>query len=314
MIINGNSLLIEALPFLILDRAADLNAISRLQTLADAFELRPDRIGDVGRLHAIDNVRAHRDRHVAVAPPQDRLFVGIFDLGDLRQRHGNAAPRIDRQVPHTAEIQPLRRNSAGNHTDFFDAVTQCRHLHARNQHRQRLRNVLRRQAERPGAVLIDSQLEIRRLFVPVEMRIDNLVIGAHHLAHLIGDVAHGLGVRSDNAELDRKPTGGPKLKRSTRTRASDSAPLATAFSSRALIRSRRHILRHDHRFGERFVRQLRIEAEPEARRALSDIGRVGHDVLVVLEQGFRLLHTILGDIERGPLRQPQLQEQFRPLR
>ena len=35
-----------------------------------------------------------------------------------------------------------------------------------------------------------------------------------------------------------KPTGGPKLKRSTRTRASDSAPSATAFSSRALIRSR----------------------------------------------------------------------------
>jgi hypothetical protein len=35
-----------------------------------------------------------------------------------------------------------------------------------------------------------------------------------------------------------KPTGGPKLKRSMRTRASDSSPSPTAFSSRALIRSR----------------------------------------------------------------------------
>ena len=35
-----------------------------------------------------------------------------------------------------------------------------------------------------------------------------------------------------------KPTGGPKLKRSTRTRASDSAPLPTAFSIFALMRSR----------------------------------------------------------------------------
>jgi len=35
-----------------------------------------------------------------------------------------------------------------------------------------------------------------------------------------------------------KPTGGPKLKRSTRTRASVSSPSSTAFSSRALIRSR----------------------------------------------------------------------------
>ena len=35
-----------------------------------------------------------------------------------------------------------------------------------------------------------------------------------------------------------KPTGGPKLKRSTRVRASGSAPSASACSSRALTRSR----------------------------------------------------------------------------
>jgi hypothetical protein len=117
-------LLIEALPFLgFLDRAADLDAVAGFKALADAFELRPDRIGHVGCLHAIDNVGAHRDRHVAVAPPQDRLLVSVFDLRDLRQRHGNAAPRIDRQVADTAEIEPLRREPRG----LPHRPSRCRH-------------------------------------------------------------------------------------------------------------------------------------------------------------------------------------------
>ena len=85
-----------------------------------------------------------------------------------------------------------------------------------------------------------------------------------------------------------KPTGGPKLKRSTRTRASASAPSATAFSIRALMRSRAgDVLGHDHDLGEGLVRQLRVEAEPEARRALADIGRVGDDVGIVAEHRSR---------------------------
>src|ERR1700733_2324888 len=85
-----------------------------------------------------------------------------------------------------------------------------------------------------------------------------------------------------------KPTGGPKLNRSTRTRASDSAPLATAPSSRALIRSRASLRSH-HDFGERLVGQLRIEAEPKARRAAADIGGVGRNIGIGLEQLFSLL-------------------------
>ena len=85
-----------------------------------------------------------------------------------------------------------------------------------------------------------------------------------------------------------KPTGGPKLNRSTRTRASDSAPSATAFSSRALIRSRASTSFDTITISAKdFVGQLRIEAEPEARRAAADIGGVGGNVVIVLEQRFR---------------------------
>jgi hypothetical protein len=66
----------------------------------------------------------------------------------------------------------------------------------------------------------------------------------------------------------------------------------------------------DHDLGERLVRQLRIEAKPEARRALPDIGGVGRDVLVALQQLLGLLHRLLGDVEGGAFRQAELQEQL----
>src|SRR5271156_866547 len=95
-----------------------------------------------------------------------------------------------------------------------------------------------------------------------------------------------------------KPTGGPKLKRSTRTRASVKAPSSTAFSIRALIRSR----------ASTFLATTTIsaKAEPEPRRALADIGGIGRDVLVVLQQRFRFFYRLLGDADRGALRQAQL--------
>ena len=70
-----------------LERAARLDAVGRLEVVLDRLQLRRDLAGDVGGLHAIDDVGAHGDRHVAVTPPHDRLLVGILDLGDLLQGH-----------------------------------------------------------------------------------------------------------------------------------------------------------------------------------------------------------------------------------
>ncbi len=59
---------------------------------------------------------------------------------------------------------------------------------------------------------------------------------------------------------------------------------------------------------------MRIEAEPEAGRALADIGSKGRDVLVALEQRLGLLDGFFRDVEGGALGQAQLQEQFGTLR
>ena len=212
------------------------------------------------------------------------------------------------------EIEPLRRHGARDHADLLDAVADGRDLHARDQHRERLRDVLRRQAERTGAVLIDDELQVRRLLVPVELRLVDVRILLHDVANLIGDLAHLPGVGSDHAELHGEADGRAEIE------AVDAHACLRqhAIGDRVLdfrldALARLDALGDDDDLGKGFVRKLRVEAEPEARRALPDIGRIGADVLVVLEQRFGLLHRLFGDVEGGAFRQPQLQEQFGPL-
>ena len=128
--------------------------------------------------------------------------MGIFDLGDLLQRHRHAVARGDREIADAAEVEPLGRHGAGDHADLLDAVADGRHRRAGDQHGERLRDVLRGEAERAGAVLVDDELQIGRLLVPVELRILDVRVLPHDVAHLVGDVAHLAGVGADHAELD----------------------------------------------------------------------------------------------------------------
>ena len=118
----------------LLDGSADLDPIGRFETVADGFERRPDGVGDIRRLDAVDDVGAHRNRHVAVDAPEDRLLVRIFDLCNLRQGNRDAVARIERQVADMREIEPLRGHSAGHDFDFLDAVAHGRDRHTREQH------------------------------------------------------------------------------------------------------------------------------------------------------------------------------------
>src|SRR5215471_14432946 len=102
------------------------------------------------------------------------------------------------------EIEPLRGSRTGDHADLFDAVAHGRHLYARDQHGQRLRNVLRGQPERARTVLVDHQLQVGRLLVPVELRVFDVFILLHDVADLVGDLAHLLRIRADHAELHRE--------------------------------------------------------------------------------------------------------------
>ena len=71
-----------------------------------------------------------------------------------------------------AEVEPFARQRARHDADLLDAVAHGGDRHAGEQERQRLRDVLRGQAERAGALLVDDELQVRRLLVPVELRFD----------------------------------------------------------------------------------------------------------------------------------------------
>ena len=278
------------------------------------LQLGPDLVGHVRCLHPIDDVATHRDRHVAVAPPHDRLLVGVFDLRDLRQRHRDPVARGDGEIADMAEIEPLGRHRARDHADLLDAIAYRRHRRARDQHAQRLRYILRGEAERAGAVLVDHQLQVGRLLVPVELRILDVVVLPDHIAHLVGDVAHGVGVGADHTELNGKADRRAEVEPvDTHARFRQRAIIDRLLQPRLDPFTRLNILGDDDDFGECLVRQLRVEPEPEPRRTLADIGGVGRDVLVVFQQRFGLFHRALGDVERRAFGQPQLQEQFGPL-
>ena len=219
--------------------------------VADRLQLRPDRVGDVGGLNAIDNVGTHCHRHVTVDAPQDRLLMGVFDLGDLRQRNGNAVARIERQVANMGQIKSLGRDGARDNLDLLDAVAHRGDRHTREQHAQRLGDVLRRHSQRPNTILIDHEFQRWCLFIPVEMRIDHLVVGAHHLTDLIGDVPYLLGIRPDDTELHREADRGTEVEPvDAHARFRKRAIRDRFFNSRLDPLARLDILRHDDDLGE----------------------------------------------------------------
>ena len=121
------------------------------------------------------------------------------------------------------------------------------------------------------------------------MRIDHVAVGPHDLPHLGGGLAHLRGIRADHAELD-----GEADRRAEVETVHPHARLGQRALAHRLLDPRLDalaggdVLRHDHDLGEGLIRQLRVKPEPEARRALADIGGVGHDVGIVAQAASRL--------------------------
>jgi hypothetical protein len=119
---------------------------------------------------------------------------------------GTAAPS------RVAIVRSSIRSSAARSLGMARATTstplladpQRRHRRSADQGLQRLGDVLWRQAERPGARLVDLEPERRHFLAPIEMRVDQPRIGAHDVAHPQGRFAHDVRLRPNDAELNRK--------------------------------------------------------------------------------------------------------------
>ena len=108
-----------------------------------------------------------------------------------------------------------------------------------------------------------------------------------------------------------KPTGGPKLKRSTRTRACAQRAFGDGRLDVCLHPlARLDVPRDDDDLRERLIGLHRLQAEPEARRALPDIGRVGRGVGIAGDDRFGLFRRLFAGPDRGALGKPQLEKQL----
>ena len=147
------------------------------------------------------------------------------------------------------------------------------------------------------------------------MRVDGVLVLAHDLAHFVGDVAHFHRIRADDAELHREADRRPEVEAvDAHARFRQGACRQRLFQPRLDALARFHVLRHDDDLGEGLVRQLRVEAEPEAGRALADIGGVGGDVLVPLDHRLGLAGSLGRHADRGAFGQAHLEEQLGPFR
>ena len=147
------------------------------------------------------------------------------------------------------------------------------------------------------------------------MRIDDLLVAAHHLAHLVGDLSDLFRIWTNDPELYREADRRPEIEPvDTHARFRQRAIRHRLFQPRLDPLPRFDVLRHDHDLGECFIRQLRIEPQPEPRRAAAHIGGVGRNIVVALEQRFRPFHQLQRRTERGARRHAKLEEKFGPLR
>ena len=146
---------------------------------------------------------------------------------------------------------------------------------------------LRAQAEPARLVLVDLDAHLAGRLVPVEIDAPRVGAGRHHLGELERDLAHLVHVRAADAILHRPADRRPELERR------DPRDRARKVLGQHLLQlglqplARVDILGDDHRLGEELVRQLDVQRQVEADRALADIGAPALDVGVAREHAHR---------------------------
>ena len=238
----------------------------------------------------------------------------VDDTRDLGERYRHAVAGGQREIRQLGRRQPLALDGACHDLHLFGAIADHRHRHAGNQRLQALRDRGGVEPEGARAVLINDQADRRHHLVPVEMRIDGLLVLAHYLADAIGDLADLGGVGAHGAELHGKPDRRAEVEAVHPHAGSSQCALGDGtfdlgFQAFASL----DIPREDDNLRKGLVGQHEVEAEPEARRPLPDVGGGVDEILVAGEQLLGLARNLCRRGDRGTLRQTHFKEKFRSL-
>ncbi len=115
-----------------------------------------------------------------------------------------------------------------------------------------------------------------------------------------------------------QPTGGPSSSGETRPTTCGNCSASSCFEPRLQAFSGLDVVGDDDRLGKERVGQLHVQRQVEADRALTDVGApafdLGGELGVFAQDLFELIDQALGGMDRGVLRQAQVDDQFRAIR
>ena len=147
------------------------------------------------------------------------------------------------------------------------------------------------------------------------MRVDDAIVRAHDLAHAGGDLGDLIRIGAHDAKLDGEADRRAEVEAvEAHARRTERALGHGGLDAGLDPFPRLDVLGDDHDLREGFVGLHGLEAEPEARRTLADVGREAFGVFIAREQRFGFPRDFLSRLDRTSLREPKLEEQLGPFR
>jgi hypothetical protein len=182
--------------------------------------------------------------------------------------------------------------------------------HAGQRGLQEIRQILRRHAEHARALLIDVELDHFGRLLPVEVDVAQGRIPAHHVGDLARELAHRGDVGARDAELHRIADRRPVLQAHDACTQLIEVLVEQFDQVGAEFLAVGERARQQHELGEARLRQLLIEWQIEARRAVADEADVVLEFGALGQPRFEFFHLLLRRIERGAFGQLEVDHEF----
>jgi len=223
-----------------------------------------------------------------------------------------AVAGADGQVGQEFRAQAFFGHGPGHDVDQLDAVADLGDGHAGKPHLQGLGDILGRQPEDPGPVLVHDQPDRPGLLVPIQVDVRGIGVGAHDVTDLIRYLPHAGRFGTDDTKLhgiaDRWPQ---KQRRHAHPGLGDSPLGGKGFDAclDAVTGGCVRRIENDHAIA--YVGKFRSHGQKPAGRARTDVAGVCLDFLIRLAKFFHFLHSLGRRLESGPGGQPHFNQKLR---
>ena len=160
-----------------------------------------------------DNVGLHRQGRNAIAPPDQRIFLLIFEGRKLTERNRSPARQRHLQGAQGSKRDTLFVRCTCDDIDQIDIVAHLGNGGAGYDGIENTGQCLRAEAEQTRLILVDTNAHLASGLDPVEIDLFGLGIACDDLGELESNLAHLIYVRTADAILHRPSDRWPKFER-----------------------------------------------------------------------------------------------------